>query len=515
MSDTRAEIALTFRSNLMSLPEDWNRRSTEQAAPPAFFSEEDSTPLVVDLDGTLIRSDLLVESGFRLIALNPLNLIRLPLWLREGKAGFKARIADHAVLDLHTLPLNEDLVAFIKAERARGRKVYLATAADRRPAEDLARHLGLFDGVFASDGAVNLGGSNKARLLCERFGEHGFDYAGDAKVDLAVWEKAREGILVNASPKLLRAARRRCGRIREIAPRPGPKARGRSALRAMRLHQWLKNLLVFLPLLAGHAFNLPTVGAALLAFLAFGLCASSVYLLNDLLDLPNDRAHPTKRHRPFASGAVPLLHGLALVPLLLAGSVILAAFLPWAFIAVLAGYYALTLAYSLALKRLMVVDVLVLGGLYTVRVMAGAAATGIAVSPWLLVFSMFLFLYLALVKRQTELVGSLRENRKSLAGRGYHTEDLSVLEGLAAASGFLSVLVLALYITSPDVFRLYHRPEALWGVIPLLVYWISRTLILAHRGEMHDDPVVFAATDRVSLVTVGLVLAVAVGAALS
>ena len=460
-------------------------------------------PLVVDLDGTLIRSDLLIESLLRLLAVEPLVALRAPFWLRHGKAAFKVRVTDRTVLDLHMLPLNEDLVELIVAARAEGRPVYLASASDRRHVQTLADHLGLFDGVFASDGTRNLRGAVKADALCEAFGEGGFDYAGDAWVDLTVWERAGGAILVGASPRLTRAARLRCRIVDEL---PAPRRRWAAALRAMRPHQWLKNLLVFLPILAGHAFGAASLGGTVLAFLAFSLAASSAYLLNDLLDLPGDRDHPTKRLRPFASGALPLVYGFALVPALLLGAAVLALFLPPAFLAVLAAYYATTLAYSLVLKRKMIVDVMVLGGLYTLRVIAGAAAVAIPVSTWLLAFSMFLFLCLALMKRITELIARRRTGKGSPPGRGYRLDDLPMISALAGAAGYVAVLVLALYINSPDVAVLYPRPGALWAVCLLLLYWVSRALMVAHRGTMSDDPVVFAVKDRVSLLTGGLVV---------
>ncbi|MGE5545966.1 MAG: UbiA family prenyltransferase [Solirubrobacterales bacterium] len=471
-------------------------------------------PLVVDLDGTLTPSDLLIESVFHLVAAHPLSLLRLPLWLLMGKAAFKARIADQAALDLKLLPLNEDLLALVRAEKARGRRIYLASASDRRYVEALADHLGLFDGVFASNGATNLSGREKARVLTEAFGLGGFDYAANSEVDLAVWERARKAILVDVPAKVGLEARRRCADVHEIgASRPWREKLG-GYRQALRLHQWLKNILVFLPALADHSLDPATLGRSALACLAFCLCASSVYLLNDLIDLPNDRLHPTKCNRPFACGALPLAHGLGLIPLLLAATALVALALPGAFAGVLGLYYVVTVLYSLTLKRRIVVDVLTLAGLYTLRVLGGAAATGIAVSQWLLAFSMFLFLCLALIKRYSELVERMRSNKPKAAGRGYLTDDSPMVGALAGASGFASILVLALYINSPDVGRLYTHPEALWGICLLLLYWVSRVLMLAHRGELHEDPVVFAATDRTSLLTVALMGVVAIAGSL-
>lgn len=487
-------------------------RTHHGPTPPATDPDSVTVPLVVDLDGTLTRTDLLVESLFRLLALDPFALLRLPLWLTKGKAALKARIADEVTLDLHELPMNDELVEYIRDERARGRKIYLASASDRRYVERLAEHLGLFDGAFGSDGATNLSGAEKARVLCEVFGERGFDYAANSSADMEVWAKARRAILVNVPASLSSQARRVCADVHELTPPPPPRERWRAYGRAMRAHQWLKNLLVFLPALAAHAFDRDTLANAALAFLAFSLCASSVYLLNDLIDLPSDRAHPTKKARPFASGQVDPARGVLLIPLLLLASAVVATTLPGAFGAVLALYYATTLLYTLVLKRRIVIDVLTLAGLYTLRLIAGTAATGIEASEWLLAFSMFVFLCLALIKRYSELMEKRRTHRTKLAGRGYVTDDTPMVGALAGASGFVSVLVLALYINSPDVHELYPRPDALWAIGILLLYWVSRILMLAHRGEVHDDPVVFAVKDRGSLVVVALMaLAVVMG----
>lgn len=461
-------------------------------------------PLVVDLDGTLTPSDLLIESLFLLA---PLDIIRLPLWLLAGKAPFKARIAEAVTLDLASLPLNDEVVALITAERARGRRIYLASASDRRLVQALADQLGLFDGVFASDGITNLRGDDKARHLIAAFGLRGFDYVGNSAADLPVWQSARRAIVVNASGRVTAEARLRRPDMTELSPRQTSPL---LHLRAMRAHQWLKNLLVFLPALADHSLDGATLAASVLAFLAFCLCASSVYLLNDLVDLPSDRAHPSKKARPFASGRIPLAHGLGLIPALLAAAVLVSLALPVEFVAVLGAYWGITLLYSLTLKRRLVVDVLTLAGLYTLRVLAGAAATGILVSEWLLAFSMFLFLCLALIKRYSELVERLRSHKGKPAGRAYVTDDTPMVGALAGASGFVSVLVLALYIASPDVDRLYPHPQLLWAIGILLLYWVSRVLMLAHRGEVHDDPVVFAVKDRVSLMIVALMGLIAI-----
>jgi len=466
-------------------------------------------PLCVDLDGTLVRTDLLVEGFFGLLRKRPWALLLVPLWLLRGKAYLKERIAREVDVDAALLPYHKGLLAHLREFHVSGRRLVLATASHRKYAEKVAAHLRIFDEVLATEGGYNLSGAAKRAVLVERFGRRGFDYAGNGRPDLAIWSDAAEAVVVNAE----RGVRAKVERIGIPALFiDDRRATAVSLVTALRLHQWLKNLLIFVPLAAAHKTVDVQLGLqAVIAFLAFGVTASSVYVLNDLLDLEADRRHPRKRNRAFASGNLPLSHGIALIPLLLAvGVAASVAFLPHSFVIALVGYYILTLTYSLWAKSQVMVDVLFLAGLYTIRLLAGAAAVSVTPSFWLLAFSMFLFLSLALVKRYSELVVMLREGLENAAGRGYKVEDLPVLQSLGAASGYLSVLVLALYINSPDVHTLYAWPVALWALCPLLLFWISRVWMKAHRGEMHDDPVVFAARDRVSLL-VGLAAAVALG----
>ncbi|MBV8649931.1 MAG: UbiA family prenyltransferase [Alphaproteobacteria bacterium] len=467
-------------------------------------------PLVVDLDGTLIRSDMLVETFFALLSSKPLRGLMALLSLRHGRAALKARLASEATLDLSGLPLNEALVAFLRAEKAKGRRIYLATAADERLARGIADRLGLFDGVFASNGILNLKGANKAAVLREAFGDGGFDYAGDAAADLDVWKDAGEVILVNADRGLTRTVTRRFPEARIIAPRTTSLSDYR---RALRIHQWIKNLLVFIPAFTAHRFDAVLGPGPLLAFLSFSLCASSVYVLNDLLDLRNDRDHPVKRHRPFASGRIDVLNGLWIAPASLLLAALLTLFLPAQFALTLVIYYGLTLAYSMVLKRQMALDVIVLACLYGMRLLAGAAAVGVVLSPWLVTFAIFFFLGLALVKRWGELLERVEKGKGDPAGRGYRNGDLPILQTMAAASGYIAVLIFGLYINSPTVAELYSTPDLLWIIPLILLYWLSRVLIITHRGEMHDDPVVFAAKDGTSIacaVLMGLVLVMAI-----
>jgi 4-hydroxybenzoate polyprenyltransferase/phosphoserine phosphatase len=469
-------------------------------------ADHPSVPLCVDLDGTLIRSDLLHESALRLLRGGPHLVLALPLWLASGKAGLKRRIAGHVTLDVGSLPYDEEVVEWIRGERAAGRRVVLCTASDASYAKAVADHLGLFDDVIASDGQTNVSAGRKAALLAERFGDGGFDYAGNSRDDLPVWDRARRAILVGAPAALRTEAQRRFTVAREFErPAPGPLV----WLRAMRLHQWLKNLLVFLPLAGAHRLlNAPLFGEAMLAFLAFGLCASGVYILNDLMDLESDRRHPRKRRRPFAAGAISLLAGALFGALLLNAALAIGLAVTPAFVGWLAAYFGVTLAYTFFLKRRVIVDCLTLGGLYTLRIVAGGAAVGIAPSFWLLAFSLFLFLSLAFVKRYSELMVLAKAEQTSAHGRGYQAGDLSIVQTMGVASGFTAVMLMALYINGDTVARLYSRPDVLWMTIPVLLYWVSRMWMQAHRGNMEDDPVVFAVKDKYSLACGALFVAV-------
>ncbi|MCC5968353.1 MAG: UbiA family prenyltransferase [Pararhodobacter sp.] len=467
--------------------------------------------LVVDLDGTLIRSDMLLESFWAAFAGDWRTPFRAVAALSHGRAALKARLAGGAAPDPATLPYNPVVLAQIRAWRAAGGRVALVTATDQRLARAVSDHLDLFDEVHGSDGTTNLKGPAKAAFLCERFGAGGFAYIGDHAADLPVWEVADRALTVGAAPGL---------RARVDAIRPGaehldpPSAGVATALRAMRPHQWLKNLLVFLPMIAGHAFAPVTVMQGILAFVAFGLVASSVYLLNDLLDLAADRAHPRKRNRPLASGALPLIRGMAMIPVLLVCGIVVAVPLGPMFLVVLAGYYLLTIAYSLWLKRKILVDICVLATLYTLRVIAGGVATDIPLSVWLLAFAAFFFLALAAVKRQAELVDAAQRGVANASGRGYQVSDLPFVSQIAVTSGFVAVLVMMLYLNAPEVLSHYSSPWLLWGACLVLLYWVARMVLLAHRGKMDDDPVVFATRDRVSQVAILLVVVLVVGATL-
>lgn len=460
-----------------------------------------SIPLVIDLDGTLIHSDLLIESALSFVGSKPLKALSPFLWLISGKAYLKERLAKSTELDITTLPYNSQLLSFINDERAKGRKIILATASHRIYAEKVAEHLKLFDQVMATEDNNNLSASNKRDKLIGEFGEQGFDYIGNSHDDLPVWSVARYSYIANPDLGVVRKANEvaNVGRVFNSESRNVLKI----WVKALRFHQWTKNLLIFVPLLASH--QLTQTGQlfnGLLAFLFFGFCASSVYLLNDLLDLRSDRHHKSKCNRPFASGALSIKSGLIAIPVLLLiafyGALIM---LPWQYSVALLLYYLLTTAYSFSFKKMMIVDVITLSLLYTFRIIAGTYAFGVNLTFWMLAFSMFMFLSLALVKRYAEL-RELKKQGKSekTKGRGYYPDDLEMLSSLGAASGYLSVMVLALYTQEKSTILLYNHPQIIWLACPLLLFWISRVWLLTHRGHMHDDPIIFAIKDKVSLI---------------
>lgn len=453
-------------------------------------------PLAVDLDGTLIRTDMMWESLARLLRDRPLAALAIPLWLLRGRAFLKQQLAARVRIDPVSLPYHEEFLAWLKIQKASGRRLVLATASDIEMAKPIAKYLGLFDEVMASDGQVNLRDQAKLDALTKKFGPRGFDYAGNSSVDLDVWRGSRQAVVVNASENLARQA----AALTQLGPTFLSNGRPLAALlQCLRPHQWIKNLIILVPLLTAHKLGeQDLLMSAGLALIAFCLCASSVYLFNDLLDLEADRHHPTKRNRPFASGRLPLQVGLFGAPLVLLAGLGIALSLSPSFAGVAALYVALSTAYSWRIKQIALLDVFFLAGLYTLRLVAGHVATNIAWSAWLLVFSMFIFLSLALMKRFQELQAVRQQNGHEVKGRGYTAADLELVTTLGLVSGFIAVLVLALYVNSEQVVKLYAHPTLLLLVCPLLLYWISRVWFLTHRGQMHDDPTAFAFKDWVS-----------------
>jgi len=461
-----------------------------------------AVPLCVDCDGTLIRTDLLHEGLLLLVKQAPLALLLLPFWLLRGKAHFKRRVAERVTFRWESLPYRQRVLELMQAARAEERPVLLATASPKAWADGIAAHVGNVTQVVATEDGHNLRGPAKLARLTELYGAHGFDYAGNDRHDVAVWAGARSAIVVSSSPALVARARA-VTEVQEVVPdeRAGPLA----YLKMIRVHQWLKNLLIFLPMVGAHRLgSADSLLRATLAFAAFCLCASAVYVINDLLDLDADRQHVRKRDRPLAAGRIPVAHAIVAAPLLLAGALALALLLPPALLLVLGAYFVMTMAYSLRLKRQVIVDVLLLAALYTMRLLAGAVATSVVASFWLLAFSMFLFLSLALVKRYSELKVTLAQSQQAAAGRGYRVDDLPVLMALGVSAGMAAVLVLALYINDPETRRFYPSTRWLWLVPTLMLYWVSRVWMKTHRDEIDDDPVVWAVRDWQSLLTVVL-----------
>lgn len=461
--------------------------------------------LYVDLDGTLIQSDLLIESFLELMKKNIFYLFLIPVWLLRGKAALKEKIASRVTIRADLLPYNEKLLRHLDRQKQDGRRLVLVSASDQRLVQAVADHLELFDDVLGSSNGRNLSGKRKLDqiLACEN--GNAFDYAGNSVVDLAIWQRARQALVVNTPAPVRRRLERLHSNVRDGldgAPM-GLVTKTGELVRALRPHQWLKNTLLFLPLLLIQQYDSALLSQIMLGFVCFCLCSSSVYLLNDLLDLPADRQHPSKRLRPFAAGTLSPLTGMLFSPLLLVISFTLAAlWLPIYFLMVLALYYTTTLIYSFLLKRIVLVDVITLATLYTLRIIAGAAAIPVIPSFWLLAFSMFVFMSLAIVKRFTELTWLRESGIRRTEGRGYLARDLDIMAVFGSSSGFMAVLVFALYINSEDIRLQYATPEVLWFICPLLLYLLSRIWLLAWRDELDDDPVVFALRDRISQLVV-------------
>ena len=457
---------------------------------------DSSIPLCLGLDGTLTPVRTADELLLLAAKQSPATLLRSLLWFTGRKWQALHPALERSQLDVTTLPLRRELLEWLRRERSSGRRLVLVVDADRITAENVAAHLDLFDEIATTGQQWGTAAERKRSALVARFGERGFDYVGSSAADKVVWEASRQAIVVGDASNGPHIG----GGSEDTTVFPHSKASLRSWVSAMRLHQWAKNGLIFVPAVLAHVISMPQVLLhGVLAFLAFGLCASSVYLLNDLFDLAADRQHPRKRHRPFAAGLLSARAGLAAALLLFTTAVIIAASVGSRFLAVLAGYYLLTWAYSLRLKRVPLLDVMMLAGLYTLRIIAGAAAMQIALSFWLLAFSAFIIFSLGFVKRYAELADRRKNGELISHARGYRDTDLPLIMSLGTASGYCSIVVLALYINSSDSQALYHHHKPLWLICPLMLFWISRVWIVASRGAMHDDPVVFALRDRVSL----------------
>ena len=477
-----------------------------------------SLALCVDLDGTLIKTDLSVESFLGVVKSSPWLVFLMPFWILQGRSVLKAHLAKRAHIDVAVLPYRNEVLQLVEVAREKGRMTALVTGSNEGYAQRIQRHLGIFDHVYASDEHCNLTGRRKAEFLVEKFGEGGYEYVANGRVDVPVWERAGQIVTVNA-PKSLQKSLARLGKPqRNIDSVP---ITAKTWLNAVRSHQWAKNALLFVPLLTAHRLlDVAAIVSVLNAFLVFGLVASATYIVNDLFDLNSDRHHDRKRHRPFAAGTISIKAGIVLSTAMLAIGTAISLDLPVGFRLSLLAYLVSTLLYSFRFKRIASLDVIVLAGLYTLRVIAGGAAAGVPLSFWLLAFSMFIFLCLALVKRVAELI-ELQEKetiaeheRSTVRGREYRTADIPILQTLGAVSGYLAVLVIALYINSDEVIALYRTPEILWLVAPLLLLWVTRLWLVTTRGNMHEDPIFFAIKDPetwvTALVTAGILAAATV-----
>ena len=468
-------------------------------------SVSEQPPLCIDLDGTLLKTDTLWETFIAQLKSRPWRLLLVPFWLLAGRACLKQRLAEGVKLDCASLPYTGQLLSLLEQAHAAGRQLVLVSACDRAVATQIAEHLGYFNEVIASDGKINTKGRNKARILVEKFGRGGFDYAGNERADLAVWEVARERLIVNARRGLAQRVARKSDGVRELSPRPD---RFKAFIRALRCHQWSKNILVFLPLIAAHAyFSRDAITGAVLMFVAWSLVASGVYVMNDLLDLDADRRHPTKRLRPFASGDLPIAAGVVAAPALLVSGLVIAALISTSCLAALGLYCTLAFAYSSHLKKRSLVDVFTLAFFFTIRVVGGGLASGYPVSAWLLAFAGFLFLGLAFLKRCSELACIQAMGRRHMGSRGYGVVDLPVLQMFGVASAFVAIMVLSLYVHSTVAEAQYAWPAALWAAAPFMLLWLCRLWLATARGEMSDDPIVYSMKDWVSWLTGACVLA--------
>ncbi len=467
----------------------------EGAAPVSGAAACIDLPLCVDMDGTLLRVDTLHEAALSAAMAGPAALLRLLTALRRGKAAMKLAAAEAWTFDPATLPYSRAVLDHLEQARAAGQRIVLCTAAHHRIADRIAAHLGLFDEVIATRGDDNLRGARKAAALEARFGHRGFVYLGNDASDLPVWRSAAGAIVVNAPGHVRRRAEAQ-GLVLAVLEDHGPGGRPRAMLKALRPHQWLKNALCLVPPLAAADLGLAGWAGALTAMAAFCLMASGIYVVNDISDLAADRAHPRKSRRPFASGAIGVATGMMMAPLLILGGALLgwmAGALP-----ILLAYAVASIAYSLVLKEQPLVDVFMLAGLYTIRLFGGGEASGHPVSLWLLGFSGFIFLSLALIKRVSELQRLQAKRGGWAARRGYMAEDAAMLQTFGAGATFTSAVVLLLYVQSETASLAYAEPALLWAAVPLLLFWQCRLWLSTARGYMHDDPIVYASRDWVS-----------------
>lgn len=468
----------------------------------------DRPVLVADLDGTLLQSDMLHETFWASLSDRPKALFGAIRALSHGKPALKSYLAKKARLDVTLLPYDDRVLAKLAEWRKAGGRTALVTATETGLAKRIAAHLDLFDDVFGTEEDINLKGNAKADLLRDRYGPGNYIYIGDSAADLPVWRDAAQAISLGAP----NAVRRQLDQSPTPAEHwPAQHDPMRALIRAMRPHQWLKNILVFVPLAAGRDFSLDAILLTCIACLALSLTASAGYVVNDLLDLRDDRSHPRKRDRPLASGALSARIGTFAAPGLLLLGLALGTLVSPLLGAVVLIYFISTMAYSLSLKRHTMLDICILAFLFTLRIIAGAMAIAAPLSVWLLAFSMFIFLSLAAVKRLAELSDAASAGRL-MSRRGYRAEDRAVISQIVISSGYLAVLVLALYVNEPVVRQNFSTPWLLWGICPFLIFWVSRLALVASRGDLHDDPLIWAMRNKTSQKVAIVIFWIIVGA---
>ena len=472
--------------------------------PTGELSSTAQTPVLCsDLDGTLIKTDLLWECVVFLLKARPWVLLLIPLWLLQGRAVLKRQLAGRVNLNPDTLPYRHDVLEFLSEQKRAGRPIILVTAAERSLAERVAAHLGFFNEIYATQDKTNLKGRAKANLLTSKF-PHGFEYIGDSKSDLAVWKAARGAFVVGDERLARRAAT--VTSVKQVFTVKQPTLE--TWARALRGHHWAKNVLLFLPLILAHKVQLYPWLMSSAGFVLFGLCASSLYLLNDLLDLHSDRAHPWKSARPLAAGETSIQTGLLVSVSLIIIALGFGFLFNISFGLVLTTYAVLTVWYSLQIKRVVLLDVFVLSSFYTIRIWAGGLISGTFLSQWFLAFSLFFFLSLAMAKRYSELLHAEELVKSGNSGRAYRPSDRELISTLGIGSCFSSVVIFALYVHSQEILSLYRRPAPLLLICPVVLYWLSRVWLRAHRGELHEDPVTLAMRDPVSYLLAAVTLAI-------
>jgi len=451
-------------------------------------------PLCVDLDGTFIRTDMMMESIALLILKRPFFLFIIPFWLLKGRYYLKSKLLEYVLPNIKLVPINPKIEEFVISERKKGRYIILVTASMQEIANQFKNYYNIFDEAIGSKDDINLVGKTKADYLINRFGRRGFDYIGDSDKDFYVWKSANIAHIVNQNERFINRLREitNIGIVWDLLP----KSKFQNFISEIRTYQWTKNLLIFLPLILAHNTNANVYINALLAFFSFSFAASAIYLFNDLMDLDSDREHSTKKNRPMAAGNFPIISAFRWILILIITSLLIALLLHKEFLIVLIMYLVITLVYSIKLKKIYIIDIVVLSILYTFRLIAGSFSTNIPISEWLAGFSLFFFLSMSALKRYVEIKNNLDSDQKAIKGRAYITDDLQIIQNSGISSGLISLMIFFLYINSSKVVQLYNSPEILYLIIPLIVYWILRVWFLAHRGLMNEDPVLFAIADK-------------------